>query len=309
MAQAPPPNPQPAQGAGKWYQNARLLKAGVVAAAGLVVAILLTEEQGQLTSLLGGPTLGALEFLLFIVFAIVFLYSAQAGAVEWRLMMRRRIFYMNSLILVVLLAIAVLRYRFPIDDNIPWLKASTHAIWFAMLGSVAISFRGIYEHPQPAEWDEGWWLWYLGRPFTGAIVGSLTYLLLQVANPKDPPSIPTLAIVAFVFGTQESRFFGFLYEVGKLVLTTPGDQQAQLKVAQVSPPTGRVGAPILLSGTGMQPGATGYLGANQLTNSVVAPDGTSLAGIAPDGVGLVDVVVTNPDGSSFRLPGAFRYVV
>jgi hypothetical protein len=288
--------------------SGRWVRAALVVVVAFIVALLLDAQQGSLNVAMGGSTLAALEFLLFIVFAIVFVYSAQAGAVDWHLMMRRRVFYMNSLILVLLFALAVLHFRFPIDDNVPWLKASTHAIWFAMLGSVAISFRGIYEHPQAAEWDEGWWLWYLGRPFTGAIVGSVVYLLLQVANPKEPPSIPSLAVAAFVFGTQESRFFGFLYEVGKLVLTTPADQQAQLKITQVTPATGKAGSAILMTGTGLQPGASGYIDAKPITAVAVAPDGTSLAGIVPDGAGLVDVVVSNPDGSSYRLPGAYRYV-
>lgn len=289
------------------FVGSRWLRSALIVVVAIIVALLLDAEQDPLNKVMGGPTLGALEFLLFVVFAIVFVYSAQEGTIDWRLMMRRRVFYMNSLILVVLLALAVLHYRFPLDDNVDWLKASTHAMWFAVLGSVAISFRGIYEHTQAAEWNEGWWLWYLGRPFTGAIVGAVVYLLLQVANPKEPPSIPSLAVAAFVLGTQESRFFGFLYEVGKLVLTTPADQQAQLKIAQITPATGNPGAAILITGSGLQPGASGFVDAKPLTAVAVSPNGTSLAGIVPEGAGLVDVVVSNPDGSSYRLPGAFRY--
>lgn len=46
------------------------------------------------------------------------------------------------------------------------------SIWFAVLGGVALSFRGLYEHPRTSEWAGGSWnLWYLGRPVSGIIVG------------------------------------------------------------------------------------------------------------------------------------------
>lgn len=285
----------------------KTLVATVIVIVGFVVALILGVNQAELTKQFGAAPLGALELLLFIAFAIVFIYAAAPRLSDIRLQMRRRVFLINSLLLLFLFALAVFHYQFPVDEQAPWLKASLHAIWFAMLGSVAISFRGVYEHPQASEWNEGWWLWYMGRPFTGAIVGSMVFLVLQVANPKDPPLIPSLAVASFIFGTQESRFFGFLYQVGKLILTTASDLPAGLKVTLVTPSTGAAGDSILLSGTGMKPRAAAYLGANQLTNVVVSPDGSSLAGLVPNGAGAVDVVVSNPDGTSYRLPQAFTY--
>jgi hypothetical protein len=203
----------------------------------------------------------------------------------------------------------VLRFRFPVDESVPWLKAALHGIWFAMLGSVAISFKGVYDHTEPQEWNEGWWLWYLGRPLTGAIVGAMTYLLLQVVNPNQPPSIPVLAVAAFVLGTQESRFFGYLYEVGKIVLTTPDSAQAGLRVTGITPQQGSQNDLVLITGSGFQTGATATLGGNDLMTPQVAPDGTALSGLAPAGTAgnVVALVVANPSGAAYRVPNAFRF--
>lgn len=105
-----------------------------------------------------------------------------------------------------------------------WQKAALHSIWFAMLGGVAISFKGLYDHWQQDNWTEGkWTLWYIGRPFSSAVVGAVTYLIVQVTNPNSTPNIASLGVAAFVLGTQERRFFNLLYEVAKLVLSVPGD--------------------------------------------------------------------------------------
>ncbi|MGH7904533.1 MAG: hypothetical protein ACREPA_10500 [Candidatus Dormibacteraceae bacterium] len=121
----------------------------------------------------------------------------------------------------------------------PWEKAALHAVWFGILGGVAISFKGIYDHYHPSEWaGHRWTHWYLGRPLNGAIVGVVTYVALHLATPNTSPSLPALAVAAFILGTQERRFFGFLAEIGKTVLNVPGDAPAGFAVKEIAPTTG-----------------------------------------------------------------------
>src|SRR5207245_9094989 len=134
-----------------------------------------TYYHGLLSSQLGASLLAGLEILAFVAWAILFLSALAPEPSAASLLMRRRVFILNALLLIGLFAIAALYYQFPYpsDDKAPWLKAALHGIWFGMLGSVAISLKGIYDHRLATEWDEGCLLWYLGRPLTGAIVGAM----------------------------------------------------------------------------------------------------------------------------------------
>lgn len=277
---------------------------------GLLSAFILSRNGASISGQTGVPVLIALEVLAFIFFAVVLIFAlARPPEGQPSLGMRRRIFVMNALLLIALFAVAIVRFRFPVDESVPWLKAALHGIWFAMLGSVAISFKGVYDHTEPREWDEGWWLWYLGRPLTGAIVGAMTYLLLQVVNPNQPPSIPVLAVAAFVLGTQERRFFGYLYEVGKLVLTTPDSARGVLNVADITPNKGSQNEILLVTGSGFKPGATATLGGVDLTSTQVAPDGTALTGLIPAGApgSVVALVIANPSGAAYQRLNAFTF--
>lgn len=272
--------------------------------------------QSWLSSHLGAHVLLGLEFLAFALLAAVVIFVLALASAKDGFGERRKVFVLNALLLIVLLTVALLRVY---DDaswlKLPtgarsWLKPALHGIWFAMLGSVAISLKGVYDHRQAGEWDQGWLLWYLGRPLSGAIVGAMTYLLLQVADPNHPPSLPALSVAAFVLGTQERRFFGFLSEVGKLVVTTPDSaQEGTFTITNVTPKEGRQGGVLLVTGSGFQAGAIATLGGGRLDDVQVAPDGSALTGTVPAGVsGNVDLVVANPSGAAYRTPGVFTVI-
>ena len=141
---------------------------------------------------------------------------------------RYRIFAYTTIWFLLLFGIAGLNIARP-DLLSPflteaWQRAALTSIWFAMLGGVSISYKGLYDHWEASNWIEGkWTLWYLGRPFSSAIVGAVTYVVVQVTNPSQTPTIAALAVAAFILGTQERRFFNLLYEMAKLVLAVPND--------------------------------------------------------------------------------------
>ena len=130
----------------------------------------------------------------------------------------------DVLVLFGLLALAILYFRTHAIGNllpsqIRGLPAYT--AWFGTLGSVAIGMKGVYDHGPEDDWGGRWPLWYAGRPFSGLIAGIMTYVLLRAVNPSGHLSAPLLEAAAFILGTQETRFFLFLAEVGRLIVNVP----------------------------------------------------------------------------------------
>jgi hypothetical protein len=83
-------------------------------------------------------------------------------------------------------------------------------------------------------------------------------------------------------------------------------------VSGITPATGATTGldPIIIAGSNFAPNATVQLGAGSFaTGVVVNAAGTSISAFTPSALALgpVDVIVTNPDGQSFTLPGAFAF--
>lgn len=132
--------------------------------------------------------------------------------------------------LAVLVTLAILYFRTgAIEAALPAQLRGlpVYTAWFGVLGSISISLKGISEYEPTAEyWGGRWPLWYFTRPFTGLIVGIVTYVLMRAAYPHGKPDVPTFEAAAFILGTQERRFFTFLSAIGGLVLHTPEDDKA-----------------------------------------------------------------------------------
>jgi len=142
---------------------------------------------------------------------------------------RRWVLVYDVTFLVVLVALAILYFRSSaVQDVLPseLRGLPVYTAWFGMLGSLAISLKGIADYEPTAEyWSGRWPLWYFTRPFSGLIVGIVTYVLLRAAYPSGKPDVPTFEATAFILGTQERRFFTFLSAIGAIVLHTPGDDK------------------------------------------------------------------------------------
>jgi hypothetical protein len=246
-----------------------------------------------LALLLGLPTL----------ISVVWISEAPGG-----LGIRRRILALDIAYLVLLFYAAYLHVLYGFGDSVPWLKYSLHAIWFATLGSVAISIKGVNDWKDESRWTEGWRLWYWARPASGFIIGSVTYLLLLVAS-ANQPSLAAVAIVSFLFGTQETRFFTFLSKVAGLVLDTPADPTT-LTISDVRPRHGPIGTVSVITGTSFDPNATFWLGGTQIAVLAIAKDGQSAAATIPAmSDGKFSLLVQNPDGSAFVFKNAFDVTV
>jgi IPT/TIG domain len=228
--------------------------------------------------------------------------------------MRTKIFIYDLVVIAVLLAIGVLYFKrpdwFDIGGEHASVNLSIHCIWFGALGGIIISLKGVYDHATGGvPWKDDFNLWHIGRPVSGGIAGLMTFLLLQLAS-SNVPSEPVAYAAAFIFGTQERRFFGLLSEVARLIVQVPSETtQRPLTLASITPNQGTAGTPIKIVGVGFDPKATATLGGAAIGNLEVK-DATSITGLAPAkpaGVDEADLVVTNPDGTSATLPKAFRF--
>jgi hypothetical protein len=83
-------------------------------------------------------------------------------------------------------------------------------------------------------WDNDWLPWYLGRPFTGIIVGIAVFILLKAVYPSGTPNAATIAAASFVLGTQESRFFDWVKQIGGVIVSIP--QQSNKSAPRKQPP-------------------------------------------------------------------------
>ena len=186
------------------------------------------------------------------------------------------------------------------------------SMWFGAIGGLMISLKGVYDHRDGASgWDSGFALWHIGRPFSGAVAGAVTALLLSVVDGGKTAAPTVVYAAAFIFGTQERRFFGFLSEIARLVVQVPDEaKQGGLAATDVQPSAAAPGTVVVVRGHGMAADATVKLGATAIDKLTVADDGSYAAGLVPVrpmGADVVDVVVANPNGASFVLPGRFRY--
>jgi hypothetical protein len=235
---------------------------------------------------------------------------------------RRTVFAYDVLAILALLVVGTIFWEAPgiRGSLIPAeLQLPFYAMWFGALGGVTISFKGVYDNagaPERTEqsgtlgiWNAQYNLWHFGRPLSGAITGLMTWVLLRALNPTAPNlPAPIIASAAFLLGTQERRFFAFLFEVSRIIVQVPEKPGAAgIRIDQVEPKIGAAGEVLLLRGQGFLPDAQVLLGGKVLSNVQVSDDGTAIAGGIPDGSGQADVIVANPDGSAYSLSHAFTY--
>lgn len=281
-----------------WY--ALYLVAGACIIAAIAIALRTGLSTREFEALAAGVTALGLILGLSTAIATYSIQDARNGLHIRRGMLAVDVSY---LIAMFLFAFVYLLYGL---NNLPsWLNYTLTAIWFAMLGSIAISLKGINDWKLPAQWNEGWRLWYWSRPVTGLVIGTLTYAVIQVIS-GSTPSLAAVAVVSFLFGMQEVRFFNFLSKAATMILTTPGETTG-VALTGVMPGKGVVGDTVLISGANIDPAAVVTIGGQELLKLTISRDGTGAAGAVPPlSYGKHDVMVGLADGSAFVLRSAYE---
>ena len=190
----------------------------------------------------------------------------------------------------------------------------TPVLWFGAVGAVLLSFNGIFDHVN--DWEEGYVLWHVARPFIGATVAVVAVLIviagiLAVGSNPDPtatakkPSDTFYFLVAFLVGYREETFRDLVQRLGDVILapgetppsTGAGRRSVVTVVSDVNPPTGRAGDVVGISGSGLE-GATDVQFGSVSAPSIDNASDTSLDAVVPPGEAgsEVEVVVTTPSG-------------
>jgi hypothetical protein len=243
---------------------------------------------------------------------------------------RRTVFFYDLSILVFLALIALLfrsipefytGFRYEVG---PLGKPSTYifdtyrlyfnAAWFGALGGVVISLKGVYDNACNPPWSNCYNLWHLGRPFSGAATGFIAALIFMAIS-TTPPSRIVIYMIAFLLGTQEARFFNFLFELTRLFVQVPDQLRSQiaLRLIGVVPPHGKAGTGLVVQGQSFEANAVIKFGGLAVDGLKVLDDGKTAIGQVPN-LGTqkrtVDVTVFNPGtGASSVLPDGFTYEV
>lgn len=84
--------------------------------------------------------------------------------------------------------------------------------WWGALGGITISFTGIFRNTD--KWQSRYDLWHVARPFIGAIVGSVSYLIFiaviratgTAPSRQSPADNAIFDLVAFLTGYREEVF-------------------------------------------------------------------------------------------------------
>jgi len=224
---------------------------------------------------------------------------------------RTRVFVFDIVVFFVLILLGWMYFApsVMLQNLIPPQLQGTpiYAVWFGALGGIIISLKGVYDHG-PREWQDAYNLWHYGRPISGAIAGGVILLLLKAVG-GDELSWPVALATAFIIGTQERRFFNFLYEVARLLVQVPGDPQDEaISVMEIHPDRGPRGTELRILGKGFDPAATVWVGSSKLERVVVTRDGTSITGSMPVGSGKTRLWIENPNGAARVISTPFEFL-
>jgi hypothetical protein len=97
--------------------------------------------------------------------------------------------------------------------------------WFGALGAVLIGLYGIFDHSH-RDWQRGLNTWHVARPFTGAALGTVGYILFASViratgiTPQPAEGVGKLVYfgVAFVVGFREETFRQLIKRVADLIV-------------------------------------------------------------------------------------------
>ncbi|HXM57294.1 MAG TPA: fibronectin type III domain-containing protein [Candidatus Dormibacteraeota bacterium] len=159
--------------------------------------------------------------------------------------------YLFPLELGYLLVLGALAYGYAVDravaagpvtlpvlrDAIPPVVAGVpiSVPWFGALGAVLIGLYGIFDHSH-RDWQRALNKWHIARPFTGAVLGTVGFILFTAvirATGVSPGAQDTLGklvyfAIAFVVGFREETFRQLIKRVADLIVG-PGQQWVSAK--------------------------------------------------------------------------------
>ena len=161
------------------------------------------------------------------------LASAEVAAPEAARVFRLGMFYVISLLgfAAAYFLVAPLRDALPVQWGIVPLAVP----WWGALGAVTISLYGVFFHS--TKWDPSFNYWHIGRPFLGAVLGTVGYLIFVVVINATGAKANTSGnavyyLVAFLVGYREQTFQMLIQRATDSLFASP---DKQLKPGQPPP--------------------------------------------------------------------------
>lgn len=195
------------------------------------------------------------------------------------------------------------------------------------LGSYIHAATSYVDYRGNRQFKPSWLLWYLARPFIGiclALViyfglrGGLLLLVLKGSDVTDAAHINPfgVAAVAAMTGMFSKQASDKLAEVFNTLFKSQGDANRRDSLTPTTKPELKIdpqegeasgGTQVTITGSGFATGATVSFGTNAATAVTVVSD-TSITATTPAGEGVVDVIVTNTDGTKKTATLAYTYL-
>jgi hypothetical protein len=125
------------------------------------------------------------------------------------------IFLLESFYLIALVAVGLIYIHWgPLQRLLPSSLGTIPVAvpWWGALGGITISFTGIFRNSD--RWQTRYELWHIARPFLGAVVGSVSYLIFialiratgTTPSHQSPINNAVYYLVAFLTGYREDVF-------------------------------------------------------------------------------------------------------
>jgi hypothetical protein len=180
-------------------------------------------------------------------------------------------------------------------------------VWFGALGAVLISLTGIVEHA--SDWNTGFNLWHLSRPFVGAALAVVGVLIIQagVLASGTPPASATPGVpknllyylVAFLVGYREETFRELIKRLVDLIFS-PATIPPKPTITSLSPATGPIagGGSVKILGSGFVGALTVSFGSVPATYQVESDSQISAILPASSATGPVSVTVKTKGGTA-----------
>jgi hypothetical protein len=98
--------------------------------------------------------------------------------------------------------------------------------WWGALGAITIGLYGVFFHTR--DWNDSFNYWHLARPFTGAVLGIVSYLIFIVvidasgAKPNTSGA-PVYDLVAFLVAYNEQNFQDLIKRATDALFSSSGD--------------------------------------------------------------------------------------
>ena len=177
------------------------------------------------------------------------------------------------------------------------------------LGGLVFTATSFSTHVAKNDFGTSWQWWYVLRPFTGAGLALITYLLIRgqllgLNGPSEdlnPYGVAGLAALTGLFSKQAITKLGEVFDT-LFAPAAPAPAPGTLAVDALDPDTVFVNTDndVMVTGSGFQTGLTATVGGQSVTVGDLDTDSFTImvpAAIAVAAGDLV-VVVTNSDGSS-----------